>query len=264
MYRLGAKHSSIFRKWVRRLRPSSRTPTGRASSTFVQVTCILSLFTIICCAAPHADAHPTELRPTSRAHVTKPPAVQSPALPYDSGPPSLVGLTPGRVSPGQEHTILSPPIDPRHTALSAKWLELQSRILSEQETLAACRLRDDNCSAAARQFLSIVELGRVRQGRARLGEINRAVNLSIKPMSDLAQYGVADFWSAPLATLTVGAGDCEDYAVVKYVVLREIGIDPDDLQLVIVGDIKRKAVHAVVAVRLDEEWLILDNRMLVM
>jgi predicted transglutaminase-like cysteine proteinase len=168
------------------------------------------------------------------------------------------------VSPGQEHTILSPLIDPRQTALSAKWLELQSRILTEQDTLAACRLRDDNCSAAARQFLSIVEFGRVRQGRARLGEINRAVNLSIKPVSDLAQYGVADFWSAPLATLTVGAGDCEDYAVLKYVVLREIGIDPDDLQLVIVGDIKRKAVHAVVAVRLDEEWLILDNRMLVM
>lgn len=104
----------------------------------------------------------------------------------------------------------------------------------------------------------------MREGRARLGEINRAVNLSIKPVSDLAQYGIADYWSAPLATLGVGAGDCEDYAVVKYAALRELGIDPDDLRLVVVSDIKRKTLHAVVAVHFDEEWLILDNRMLIM
>ena len=101
------------------------------------------------------------------------------------------------------------------------------------------------------------------QGRARLGEINRAVNLSIKPMSDWAQYGVDDFWSAPLATLDAGAGDCEDYAIVKYIALRESGIVPDDLRLVIVRDVKRKTDHAVVAVRHDEEWLILDNRTLI-
>jgi predicted transglutaminase-like cysteine proteinase len=34
---------------------------------------------------------------------------------------------------------------------------------------------------------------------ARLGEINRAVNLSIRATSDWAQYGVDDFWSAPIA-----------------------------------------------------------------
>jgi predicted transglutaminase-like cysteine proteinase len=148
--------------------------------------------------------------------------------------------------------------------LSARWLELQSRILLEQQTLATCRLDDGSCPVAARRFLSIVELGRQRRGRARLGEINRAVNLSIKPMSDLAQYGVADFWSAPVATLSVATGDCEDYAIVKYVALREIGVDPDDLRLVIVRDTKLDTVHAVVAVRLDEEWLILDNRTLIM
>jgi hypothetical protein len=41
-----------------------------------------------------------------------------------------------------------------------------------------------------------------------------------------------------------------------------IGIEP--LQLVIVHDTKRDTAHAVVAVRLDERWLTLDNRMLVM
>jgi predicted transglutaminase-like cysteine proteinase len=148
--------------------------------------------------------------------------------------------------------------------ISAKWADLQSRIQSEQETLAACRAGSTNCPAAARRFLQIVELGRQRQGRARLAEINRGVNLSIRPVSDWAQYGVADFWSAPLVTLSAGAGDCEDYAVVKYVALREAGIAPDDLRLLIVYNPRLRTNHVVVAVHLSEEWLILDNSTLIM
>ena len=147
---------------------------------------------------------------------------------------------------------------------SARWTELLSRIRLETETLVACRSGVGSCPAGARRFLSIIELGLNRQGRAKLGEINRAVNLSIKPASDGVLYGVEDFWSAPFSTLSIGAGDCEDYAIVKYVALRESGIAPDDLQLVIVRDVKRKTNHAVVAVRHEDEWLILDNRTLIM
>ena len=109
-----------------------------------------------------------------------------------------------------------------------------SRVRAEEAILAACRANPGNCSAAARRFFEIVELGRQRQGRARLGAINRAINLSIRPMSDWVRHGVDDFWSAPLATLEAGAGDCEDYALLKYIALLEAGIKPDDLRLVIV------------------------------
>jgi len=88
------------------------------------------------------------------------------------------------------------------------------------------------------------------------------VNLSIRPVSDWDLYGVEDFWSAPLATFSIGAGDCEDYAIAKYVAFRESGIAPDDLRLVILYDLRRNINHAVVAVREDQEWLILDNRTL--
>ena len=157
---------------------------------------------------------------------------------------------------------------PTMTALpsdvSAKWSELQSRLVTEESMLTACRTAESTCPAAARRLFSIIELGRHRQGRVLLGRINRAVNLSIRPMSDMAQYGVEDYWSTPLETLSSGAGDCEDYAIVKYVALRESGIAPDDLRLVIVRDIKGQTNHAVLAVRNDENWLILDNRTLVM
>jgi predicted transglutaminase-like cysteine proteinase len=84
---------------------------------------------------------------------------------------------------------------------AAKWMDVLARMDSEEETLAACRASSGACSPAARRLLQLVELGRQREGRARLGEINRAVDLSVRATSDLSQYGVDDFWSAPLATL---------------------------------------------------------------
>jgi predicted transglutaminase-like cysteine proteinase len=148
--------------------------------------------------------------------------------------------------------------------ITAKWRDVLARIDSEEETLAACRASLDACSPAARRLLQLVELGRQRAGRARLGEINRAVNLSIRATSDWSQYGVDDFWSAPLATIEKGAGDCEDYAILKYLALREAGINPDDLRLLIVSYPRRRTIHAVLAVHLDEEWLLLDNLTMVM
>src|SRR5262249_40507205 len=126
-------------------------------------------------------------------------------------------------------------------------------IASEEETLATCRAIPDACSPAAHRLLQLVELGRQRAGRALLREINRAVNLSIRATSDLSQYGADDFWSAPLATIEKGAGDCEDYAILKYLALREAGISPDDLRLLIVSYPRRRTIHAVLAVHLDEQ-----------
>ena len=147
---------------------------------------------------------------------------------------------------------------------AAKWRDVLARIDSDEATLAACRASSDACSPAARRLLELVERGRQRAGRARLGEINRAVNLTIRAASDVSQYGADDFWSAPLATLEKGAGDCEDYAILKYLALREAGISPDDLRLLIVSYPRRGIMHAVLAVHLDEEWLLLDNLTMVM
>lgn len=179
-------------------------------------------------------------------------------------------LVSSSLDPGPEAAARSPesfglpPLPNAPNDISAKWTELQSRISIDEATLATCRSGDGPCSAAARRFLSLIELGLQLQGRARLGVINRAVNLGIRPVSDWAQYGVDDFWASPLATMSSGAGDCEDYAIVKYVALGELGVAPSDLRLLIVHDAKHGANHAVVAVHHGSEWLILDNRTLIM
>jgi predicted transglutaminase-like cysteine proteinase len=167
----------------------------------------------------------------------------------------------------------SEPVEPFHLrtsrvywgGLAAKWQGVASRLDDERVQLALCDGDRENCASdAALQLLAIVDAGRQREGRARLGEINRAINLAIRPMSDLAQFGQEDVWSSPLVTFYRGAGDCEDYAIAKFVALQMAGIPAEDLRLVVLADTLRGEGHAVAAVRLDGRWLILDNRRMAM
>jgi predicted transglutaminase-like cysteine proteinase len=150
-------------------------------------------------------------------------------------------------------------------ALSEKWAGVEREIDDEMLVLALCEENRSSCSSpAALRFLDIIATGKAYDGRARLGHINRALNLAIKPASDESLYGETDVWRAPLALLETGAGDCEDYAIAKFVALRMAGIASDDLRLVIMHDAVRNEDHAVASVRQDGHWLLLDNRRMAM
>ena len=142
-----------------------------------------------------------------------------------------------------------------------KWNGVAAEIQAENEVLAHCREAAPDCPQAAQKFLAIVAAGRAETGRARIGIINRAINLAIRPTSDLQQWGVIERWSAPLVTLSTGRGDCEDYAIAKFVALRAAGVAPEDVKLVVVSD-REVDDHAVVAARADGSWIVLDNRSL--
>jgi len=149
--------------------------------------------------------------------------------------------------------------------LREKWLGVERALDDERVQLALCDGDRERCvSPAALQLLAIVDNARARDGRARLGEINRAINLAIRPVSDLRQYGEIDVWSSPLVTFANGAGDCEDYAIAKFVALQLAGISSEDLRIVVMRDTIYGEDHAVAAARLDGHWLTLDNRRMAM
>jgi predicted transglutaminase-like cysteine proteinase len=145
-------------------------------------------------------------------------------------------------------------------SFSARWRILQPSIRVERQILAVCRSNPNACPAAAAKFGAIVDSARARSGLARVGEVNRAVNLAIRPVDDLVQYGAPDIWASPLMTFGSGAGDCEDYAIAKYVALLEAGMASDDLRLVVVDNRAAHESHMVAAARIEGRWLILDNR----
>jgi predicted transglutaminase-like cysteine proteinase len=145
----------------------------------------------------------------------------------------------------------------------AKWQGVREAMAAEAAVLATCRTAPLLCpSPAARDLIALAERARGLTGLARAGEINRSINLDIRPTPDLDRHGIEDVWSSPLATLAAHAGDCEDYAIAKLAALREAGVPAADLRLVIL----REGLddHAVAAVRIDGRWRVLDNRRLVM
>ncbi len=193
-------------------------------------------------------------------------ALESTDLPIEQTayPPRLAKLEPADL-PIQQ---LAPPVVRGPFGLAAtssgpfsrRWRILQPAIRFERQILALCRSNPAACPAAAVKFGAIIDAGRARSGRARVGEVNRAVNLAIRAMSDLAQYGLPDIWATPLMTFASGAGDCEDYAIAKYVALREAGMASDDLRLVVVYNRSADENHMVAAARVEGRWLVLDNR----
>ena len=144
--------------------------------------------------------------------------------------------------------------------LWVKWRGVEQQLKSEARELELCRTDRMSCSTAARRFVTLVDTARARAGRARIELVNRTINSAIRYTSDYAQHGVADLWTAPLATLASGRGDCEDYAIAKYVVLREAGVPAADLRLLLVHDRAVRQDHAVLAVLDNGRWIVLDNR----
>src|SRR3981081_2012855 len=67
--------------------------------------------------------------------------------------------------------------------LHRKWQGVQRRLDDEMVQLALGGGDTRGCvSPAALQFLAIIDAAKLRDGRARLGLINRAINLAIRPV----------------------------------------------------------------------------------
>jgi predicted transglutaminase-like cysteine proteinase len=77
---------------------------------------------------------------------------------------------------------------------------------------------------------------------------------------DAVNWAMSDYWATPFEFLRKGGGDCEDYAIAKYMVLRNIGIAADDMRVVVLKDVNLQAGHAVLAVYVKGTPYILDNR----
>jgi predicted transglutaminase-like cysteine proteinase len=145
--------------------------------------------------------------------------------------------------------------------LWTKWKKLEADLRQEARILSECRANIDQCSSpAALHFLNVISRARQLPMRARIATVNRSINLAVRYMSDFMQHGVPDMWSGPLATFASGRGDCEDYAIAKYMAFRELGIASADMRLILARDRRVGMDHAVLAVRNEGKWLLLDNR----
>ena len=101
----------------------------------------------------------------------------------------------------------------------------------------------------------------------KLVRANNFFNSRIRWVQDPQAWGKADYWATPLELIGRGMGDCEDFAIAKYLTLILAGVDIDKLRITYVkarvmesGDDK-SAAHMVLAYYPSPtaEPVILDN-----
>ena len=85
--------------------------------------------------------------------------------------------------------------------------------------------------------------------------VNRWVNETVKPMTDIDHWGVIEKWSLP----SDGYGDCEDYVLLKRKMLIDAGWPREALLITVVRD-KKGEGHAVLTVKTDKGEFVLDNQ----
>lgn len=95
----------------------------------------------------------------------------------------------------------------------------------------------------------------------KLRAVNRFFNRRLQFRDDLDLWQSADYWATPVESLRRGAGDCEDFAIAKYVSLRELGVSSDKLRITYVKALRLNQAHMVLTYYATPNAipLVLDN-----
>jgi predicted transglutaminase-like cysteine proteinase len=139
-----------------------------------------------------------------------------------------------------------------------RWENVTARIEEERPTYRACA--DDPSACPNRRVMAWQAMLRGQEGAdplAQLRAVNRFVN-QFPYRTDMEVYGQSDYWASPLEFFR-HSGDCEDYAIAKYVSLLKLGFEPEQLRLVVLRDTLRDLPHAVLTVYLGDRIYVLDN-----
>jgi predicted transglutaminase-like cysteine proteinase len=94
--------------------------------------------------------------------------------------------------------------------------------------------------------------------RSQIEEVNSYIN-DIAYIEDPDNWGAEDYWATPVQFFTRN-GDCEDYAIAKYMTLRSLGFPIEALRIVVLMDTNLGIGHAVLAVYVGNDVLVLDNQ----
>lgn len=131
-----------------------------------------------------------------------------------------------------------------------KWTTVIRRSDKELARCQATNCDDDGWSA----FLAGVQQ---RDVVDQLRAVNNWIN-RVTYISDEDSRGTSDYWATPFEFLNEG-GDCEDYAIAKYLALRELGVPADNMRLVVLQHLRRGIPHAVLVVYAGGRPYVLDN-----
>lgn len=101
-----------------------------------------------------------------------------------------------------------------------------------------------------RYFHQLILKNQNKTNFEKLKIVNDSLN-QLPWIADKAHWKSADYWATPLETIATFGGDCEDMAIVKWIMLRHLGIPKERLRLAYVK-IKKTGKSHMVLLYLDK------------
>lgn len=141
--------------------------------------------------------------------------------------------------------------------LFPQWLSVLERHMKEMTPEGQCDARVFN-RCHMREWLSFLQAISKLKADEQIRKVNAYAN-NKEYILDLENYGLHDYWATPKQFLN-NSGDCEDFAIIKMISLKQLGFDIDAMRIVVVQDTNQRTAHAVMSIDRDQDILILDNQ----
>lgn len=111
------------------------------------------------------------------------------------------------------------------------------------------------------EWADLITTGANLDEQQQLHAVNAFFNRSLQFIDDARTWQQIDYWATPVEALVKGSGDCEDYAIAKYLTLRRLGVPNDKLRITYVKALELNQAHMVLTwyATPTSDPLVLDN-----
>ncbi|MGH6675124.1 MAG: transglutaminase-like cysteine peptidase [Xanthobacteraceae bacterium] len=142
-----------------------------------------------------------------------------------------------------------------NVAFFTRWTGVETQFAAQQQPGACTTEADGSC--AQTQWLALIDDLKSRPLADRVEYANEYLN-AVRYVPAIKNWGSPAYWETPFEFLTRG-GQCQDYAISKYLALRASGVPDSAMRVVIVHDRRTSQDHAILIVTVDSRDLVLDN-----
>jgi len=139
-----------------------------------------------------------------------------------------------------------------------KWTGMLQRWTAERREARLPCMLGQIAGCEPKEWRRIVDLLTPLDLRAKVAAVNSLVNRYPYTPS-AANWSDPNYWETPFEFLTK-SGQCQDYAIAKFMLLRAAGVPNELLRVVVLRDRRLGLDHAVTVAYVDGEALMLDNQ----
>lgn len=161
---------------------------------------------------------------------------------------------------GQARYSFETPDD--YLAPAASWTALQEVLTqheADRETIQQCLEDEASCTRKLRRLRLVLTKGAELSLDQQIRLVNRYINKHRYVDDRIQRSSLAGNKFETLTEFLQSGGDCEDFALAKYFVLREFGVPAHDMRIVVGKERRGSEHHAMLAVNTGDDVVLLEN-----